>query len=168
MPNPYLIWVKLGAMIAIVGAIWFHGYRTCQNRWDAAVLAEEAQVLRETVRVHDVSYQVVKQYVPKIEKVYIENKHVKETIPYLVPLAADNACVVNNGFVWLHNGAASGVPVPRDTPGISKAAPGVTLSGVADTVADNYGRFREMKTQCQGLVDWIQAIRAKPGTMKEK
>lgn len=64
-----------------------------------------------------------------------------QKVPVYVTPAADRACVVNLGFVRLHDAAASGSPpaLPGPSGGPLDAPSGVQLSAVLGTVVGNYG-----------------------------
>lgn len=86
-------------------------------------------------------------------------------VPVYVPAKANAACVVNNGFVQLHNAGASGAddpsaafPLPA-TQSVDSAS-GIELSTVAATVRENYGKCASNANELKGLQDWVRQQQA--------
>lgn len=83
---------------------------------------------------------------------------IKEVPIYVTP-KADAACVVNAGFVQLHDSAArepSAAAIP-DAAGQSPDGPsGVALSEVAATVVANYGTYYQTRAQLIALQEWVK------------
>ena len=84
----------------------------------------------------------------------IEGDTIIKEIPKYVSRETSNKCSINNGFVILHNAAASNT-LPEAAAGIDEEATGVGLDTVAETTAENYKRYHETVTQLESLQDWI-------------
>lgn len=94
--------------------------------------------------------KVVTQYVDRVQVVREKGDTIIKEVPVYVDREADRACVVPVGFVRVHDGAASNVPV--GDPGSADAAPsGIALSAVAATVAGNYTTCHENAEQLIAL-----------------
>ncbi|USN16367.1 hypothetical protein PLUTO_00510 [Luteibacter phage vB_LflM-Pluto] len=130
------------------------GERRVQEKWDASVAEQnKAQQFRdvqgtatttqvETKIVHDI--QVVREKGDTI---------VKEVTKYVTP-ADDARCVLNNGFVRVHDAAAQGEPLdaPEDSDG---AGSDVVPSQAVAVVANNYKLCRADQVKLTGLQEWI-------------
>lgn len=93
----------------------------------------------------------------KAKVVYVERviEHTRE----VVTPAADRACIVTAGFVWLHDLAASGDSVQEGStasspPGDVDAASGVLLSEVASGVGLNYNLCRADRDKLRQWQEW--------------
>ncbi|RNK82756.1 hypothetical protein C9390_01420, partial [Xanthomonas vasicola pv. vasculorum] len=84
------------------------------------------------------STTVVTQYVDRVQIVRQAGATITREIPIYVTQKADAACTIPAGFVRLHDAAATGNPAGPPTADPDAPAPGITLSGIAGTVADNY------------------------------
>lgn len=155
-------WV-MPCAIAILFVTWstfcfVKGMARVQEKWDQEQLVNKLTAAVEYQRVETVVERVRYEIVPQIRVVEKQAKTIVKKVPVYVPQEADSNCTVNNGFVWLHEEARSGVHVPHDSARIVDAAPGVGLADVATVVASNYGKFRTMKLQCQGLLDIVKSL----------
>lgn len=156
---PWVGPVAIVAGIAIFGGTcYIKGMAAVQEKWDT-----EAQVrkLTETIeyrRVETVIDRVMYQVVPQIRVVEKQGKDIVKKVHVYVPQEADNNCVINDGFVRLHEAARSGVQLPEDSAGTTDAASGVRLSDVGRVITINYTKFRKMKLQCQGLLDIVNSL----------
>ncbi len=103
--------------------------------------------------------EVIK-YVDRVQVVRARAETIIKEVPVYVPAQADADCVINRGFVRLHDAAAAGDPGLPDPAGDPDAAPaGVALSTVAETVADNYGTCHQVREQLIALQGWARAMK---------
>jgi len=120
----------------------------------AALLAAELDLAHTTQRV-------VSQYIDRVTVVRDRGQTIIREVPVYVTQTADAQCPVPVGFVRMHDAAAAGtVPDPGSAGDVDAAAPGITLSGVASTVAYNYTTCHEIREQLISLQDWVTRIRA--------
>lgn len=165
MPSPRAIVTLL--IVLVVGGLVAGGVRQ-QSRINAAKNATrdaEARVLvvegerdtaREETRLARENERVVIKYVDRVQTVYLQGKTITKEIPVYVTPEADAACVVPAGFVRIHDAAAANT-APEPTAGDPDApAPGVTLSAIAETVADNYTQYHALGEQLIGLQDYVR------------
>jgi len=97
----------------------------------------------------------VTEYVDRVQTVYVAGKTITKEIPVYVTAKADAACTIPAGFVRIHDAAATN-RAPEPAAGDPDApAAGVTLSAVAETVADNYTTCHAIREQVIGLQRWI-------------
>lgn len=161
-PLAWPAWVKpalyLALFVAYSATCFVKGMQYTDGRWEAETAAAKLVQATEFVRVESVIERVKYQIVPQIQVVEKQAKTIVKKVPVYVPETASAQCIINRGFVWLHEEARSGVHIPYDPERIADAAPGIGLADVARTVATNYGKFRTMKLQCQGLLDIVKSL----------
>lgn len=101
----------------------------------------------------------------QVEEAKTEIQYVTRTIiqkvPEYVTVEADARCVVPNGFVGLHDSAATGNPPAPAAPGEpNDADSGVALSEVVSVVAENYAYTRTLEAQVTGWQEWFRRVEA--------
>jgi hypothetical protein len=175
MPSPraivtLLILLVIGALIA--GGVWQqsrinaaqNATRDAESR--AQVAMGERDTAREQTRLARENVRVVTKYVDRVQTVYVKGRTITKEIPVYVTPEADAACVIPAGFVRIHDAAAANT-APEPPAGDPDApAPGVTLSAIAETVADNYTQYHALGEQLIGLQDYVRtscpAVQASP------
>lgn len=146
---------------------FYKGCEHVQDAWDLAAAKAETDSLNEIIRVQTVGNKRVKELQREKAKLETQRETTKQKIPTYIPPAADRACVLPVGFVWLLDEARLGMSVSRDSAGAANAPSGIALSAATDVIADNYNRFNQMKLQCQKLIDWYNND-VRGGRVKEK
>ena len=165
MPSPraivtLLILLVIGALIG--GGVWqqsrINAAKNATRDAQARVKAVEGErdAAREETRLARENVRVVTKYVDRVQTVYVKGKTITKEIPVYVTPEADAACVVPAGFVRIHDDAAANT-TPEPTAGDPDApAAGVTLSAIAETVADNYTQYHALGEQLIGLQDYVR------------
>lgn len=155
-------WVKpVGIILVIVswsGFCFVKGMSHVQNNWDAQEKTRKLTERVEFMRVEKVVEHVKYTIVPQIQIVEKQGRDIIKKVPVYVPQEAADRCVINNGFVWLHEAARSGLQIPYDSGRVTDAAPGIGLADVGRTITVNYTKFRTMKLQCQGLLEIVKSL----------
>lgn len=153
-------WKPLAVIIVaalIYAAGWIEGAGHGQAKWDAKKQAETLAAARQARNQAEATVKVVTEYVDKIKVVRERGATIIKEVPVYVTAQADADCLINAGFVRLHD-AAAGNAVSL-SPGAADAAPsGIALSAVAETVADNYQRCHENAAQLIALQQWTMAM----------
>ncbi|MBO9741440.1 hypothetical protein J7432_21155 [Xanthomonas axonopodis pv. begoniae] len=155
--------IILLALIAVLvgGCVW-------QERRVSAAHTERKQALdakaaaiaeRDSARA---STKTVVEYVDRVQIVRETGATITREIPIYVTQKADAACAITAGFVRLHAAAASGNPAGPPTGDPDAPAAGITLSGIAGTVADNYTSCHATAEQLSALQDWIDLHAPEP------
>lgn len=145
--------------LALLAIGWSSGAANVQDKWDAEKQAQALASAKTGQRQAQATVQVVTEYVDKIKVVRERGATIIKEVPVYVNAQADADCIINAGFVRLHD-AATGNPVSLP-PGSADAAPsGVALSTVAATVADNYQGCRENIEQIIAWQQWSMAMGA--------
>ncbi|CAD7721929.1 hypothetical protein LMG31884_33770 [Xanthomonas hydrangeae] len=155
--------IILLALIAVLvgGCVW-------QERRVSAAHTERKQALdakaaaiaeRDSARA---STKTVVEYVDRVQIVREAGATITREIPIYVTQRADAACAIPAGFVRMHDAAATGDPARPPTGNPDAPAAGITLSAVADTVADNYTSCHATAEQLTSLQDWIDLHAPEP------
>ena len=100
----------------------------------------------------------VTEYIDRVQTVYVAGKTITKEIPVYVTAQADAACTIPAGFVRIHDTAAATLPAQPAAGDPDAPAPGLTLSAVAETVADNYTTCHEIRQQVIGLQDYVRTL----------
>ncbi len=159
-----LIFWLYGALTLLIAAAislglgWVAGSRHVQARCDSAAAEQRLAVAEAQTRQAEATVQVVTQYVDRVQVVREKGDTILKEVPVYVPIQADAACTIHNGFVGLHDAAAAG-ELPRATGDPDAPAEGLTFSAVAGTIASNYQSCHENAEQLKALQDWIRQLR---------
>jgi len=152
--------IKLCGIVAVVTCLfvagWNVGADNVQKKWDdehdALALAAANQKAEQT----EVTNDQTTKYVERVEYVRGKTKIIIKEVPVYVTKAADADCVVNTGFVMLHNSAATN-EIPNSPAAVNETPSGIALSAVAATVVENYGICHEYVETIKGWQNWATA-----------
>ncbi|WP_311238392.1 MULTISPECIES: hypothetical protein [unclassified Xanthomonas] len=148
--------IILLVLIAVLvgGCVWQEQrVSTAQRERKQALDAKAAAIAeRDSARA---STKTVVEYVDRVQIVREAGATITREIPIYVTQKADAACAIPAGFVRLHDAAASGNPAGPPAGDPDAPAAGITLSGIAGTVADNYTSCHATAAQLSALQDWI-------------
>lgn len=155
------------AAIALSVGAWAGGFAV--HKWYQAEAAKELreqlqeaneQIEREQVS-DDATQRVAEDVAERTDRVRVVTRDIIKEVPVYVDREDDQRCLVNRGFVRLHDAAARGTPPVPDSPGEPNDAPsGIGLSTVAATVAGNYGECRVWREQVIGWQEWYATQRS--------
>lgn len=159
---PYLAWIKLGAVAAVIALLWWqlHAYGArrfdagaakVQAQWDASVERGKAEIARLRAAAGKITVKTETVYVDRIRTIREKGDAIVREVPVFVPAGAAD---LPGGFRLLHDAAAAGGPVP-DAAAIADAAP-VDAQSVAGTVAGNYAQYHEVAQRLISLQDWVR------------
>jgi len=101
---------------------------------------------------------IVTEYVDRVREVRVAGATITKEIPVYVTPEADAACPIPAGFVRIHDTAAANLPAQPAAGDPDAPAAGLTLSAVAETVADNYTTCHEVRQQVIGLQDYVRTL----------
>ncbi|NIJ79626.1 hypothetical protein [Xanthomonas cannabis] len=155
--------IILLALIALLvgGCVWQERrISAAQADRDAALQAKHrAEAERDSAKA---SIRTVVEYVDRVQIVREAGATITREIPIYVTQKADAACAIPTGFVRLHDAAATGHPAGPPTGDPDAPAAGITLSGIAGIVADNYTSCHSTAAQLSTLQDWIDLHAPEP------
>jgi hypothetical protein len=156
---PIGVWKWLAAITAALAAVWFvyhKGELHERGKWEALQAANNLYAAQVGQRRAEATTRVVTQYVDRVRAVRGKSETITKEVPIYVNQNDDHRCIINNGFVRLHNAAATN-ELPSSTSGANEAPASVALSTVAETVAENYGTCHENAAQLEALQEWVRA-----------
>jgi len=133
---------------------------------EASALKADREVLvgqlRGMLKADEISADIGQKSAERQVQIRTVTRNIIKEVPVYVAAEADAACPIPVGFVRLHDAAAAGawpaVPIASGPP--NDAPSGIALSGVAATVAENYGSCRETAERLTSLQEWIRSIAA--------
>ena len=159
IPLPYWICAALLLLAAVAGFGYHKGAQSVKADWDAQKAADLSAAVLIKGRQADVSARIDSSANKTLTETRIIYKAIIKKVPDYVNKTSDAACTIHNGFVRLHDDAASGII--SDTASDSDDAPsGVALSSFGETIAENYGTCQETRQQLIGLQGWVNSQRA--------
>ncbi|CAD0313890.1 hypothetical protein ABQZ69_19645 [Xanthomonas sp. WHRI 8391] len=149
--------IILLALIAVLvgGCVWQEQRVSTAQRERKQALDAKAAAIAERDSARASTKTVVTQYVDRVQIVREAGATITREIPIYVTQKADAACAIPAGFVRLHDAAATGNPAGPSTGDPDAPAAGITLSGIAGTVADNYTSCHATAAQLSALQDGI-------------
>lgn len=135
---------------------YLQGKHQCQIEQRAEQAKQVDSTLQTREKNENESNQNAQTVIKQVETIRWKTRNVVRQVPVYITPVADRGCVINSGFVRLHNLSASGLP---DDPNTSSqpddAASGVALSTVGETVVENYGSCRAEMIRFEGLQNWV-------------
>lgn len=112
----------------------------------------QASVDREAAQASSEATQEVSERVAaETQVVQTRTVEIIREVPRYVTIESNRRCDVPDGFVRLHDAAASGdAPIPYGPRESPDTPSGVEISTVAETVAENYGQCLIWRSQVKG------------------
>lgn len=166
----------LAIVLALVGAY-------VKGRYDGAekVELEVAQDHIEWQATIDLNQSLFDASVQQFWNSYLQSSTIrKEVVKYVdrdpiiqsvyVPLEVDNGCVINKGFVELHNKAVADADIAslQNTDINANKAPSKhKLSDVAKTITLNYYEYNQLKDQIIALQQTVREFQAKQEALND-
>lgn len=152
----WLKWIAIALVVGIVLYVPFYfGEQHVQAEWDLSKLADTKAQVTISVNSNLATNSVVGTYTANIQTIYVHGATVKEEVTKYVTVQDDQACRINNGFVWLYNSAVTGKPLPG--PAGSADDSGTRLSDLASTLGDFGTAARLNAEQLTQLQAWVRA-----------
>lgn len=114
IPAMYNLLIRLVALVLCIFGVWFHGYSTTQEAWEAEV--KQVQLELEKVRAESQT-----ENIKLVEKVITKTKIIKERgdevvkyvdreiVKYDVKFAPGGECEIPKEFITAHNSAIGAV-----------------------------------------------------------
>jgi len=153
--NTYLLPVKIASAFLLIFGLYMEGGISNQDRWEAKVAEAKLEMAKKEVASAEASTKVITKYITKIEIVKEKGDAILKEVPKFITASDDGQCVIPNGFVLLHD-SASRNEVPNSSRGVDEGASSVKLSGVANTVTENYTLYHQVSQQLNSLQEWVR------------
>ena len=153
MSRIYSFLAALATVILFALVVWQMGYKAAQRdakELEAKQLGQAFEQGREFGTVRD---RVVTEYVDRVQVIKERGATIIKEVPVYVSAKADAACIVNAGFVRLHDAGAKSLPAPDPAGYADEASSGIALSTVAATTVENY-------TSCNANAEQLTMLQA--------
>jgi hypothetical protein len=128
---------------------------TNQEKWEAKVAEAKLEVAQKETAAVETTIKVVTKYVKQIDIIKEKGDVIIKEIPTYITKVDDSKCAVPNGFVMLHD-SASRNEVPDTSRDPDEGTSKVKISGVAETVIDNYTTYYQVSEQLKALQQWVK------------
>lgn len=153
----YYRWLAIALLILGTIAFGFvKGMKHVQDKWDSSVQKENLLVTQKVIKQGEITTKVLTQYVDRVRIVKEKGEEITKNVPIYVNTKNDADCVINHGFIVLHDSAANQNPVP-DSTGISNDSPSeLKLSTVLTTITENYAIAIENSERLKALQQWVR------------
>lgn len=157
------LWLRVLALLALVAAVWGHGWLKGNAHGTEKLTEYQGAQLAATVKLANARIQIVHEvetkYVDRIKTITVAGETITKEIPTYVTKADDAEFPVPVGFVRLFGaawtGAAAGPPAESD-----RQPSGVPLSEIAGDEANNATACFIYKTQRDGLIEFYRKLQA--------
>lgn len=155
MNRLYLFLILLLAVIISFYVSFSLGKTEERKEWEHKFALAEIEIKNLEAKAPVINEVIITKYVDKIR--YVDKVKV-QTVKEFITVENDKACVVNKGFVKIHDGAAAAIPV---SPAASDAEPSAAhLSNIAEVVKENYAIHQKTRIQLEALQQWIREQQA--------
>jgi hypothetical protein len=147
--------VQYGLFIVLVISMFVEGVIHTNDIWKNKSLKQEIVVAKTEQKSAEKTTEIVEKVV--IKKVLIKGDtiEIRTQVPVFIPKEADSKCDIPNSFVQLWNAAIDG-KIPESARIPDGTTSEIKLSEVEENAIENFGTYREVVNQCQGLQDWVR------------
>jgi hypothetical protein len=151
----YRVPLQVVSIAILVFGVYMEGGIATQEKWEAKVAEVKLEMAQKETASAETTVKVVTKYVNKVQIVKEKGNDIIKQVPVYITKDADTKCDVPTGFVVLHD-SASRNEVPDATRKADATTSPVKISGVAETVVDNYTTYHEVAEQLRSLQDWVR------------
>ena len=155
LPILYKSSIQIISIAILTFAIYMEGAISNQAKWQAKVAALQVEIAKKETISANITTEVITKYVDRIKIVKEKGNVIIKEIPTYITKTDDAKCVVPNGFVVLHD-SASRNEVPDTARIVDERASKIKISGVAETVGENYNTYHEVAEQLKSLQKWVR------------
>lgn len=142
-----------GILVFAIVMAFYQGKINERKIWELKYAEASIAIAELEGRAAVINEVIVTEYVDRVQ--YVDRVRIRDrVVREYVTVESDANCTINNGFVVVHNAAATlTTPVPSPT---DVEDSDVQLSQVAITVADNYAKYHQVVAQLEALQNWIR------------
>lgn len=155
IPIQYQLALKFISTGACAFGLFVIGAISNEDIWQLKVKEMETAIAKQELAAAELTHEVITQYVDRVKIVEGKTHEIIKKVPVYITKESDAKCIINNGFVSLHDHASKN-EVPDSTGTINENPSDVKLSTVAETVSENYGTYYQVVEQLKSLQDWIR------------
>ena len=153
--STYRLPIQVTSIVILVFGVYMEGGIATQEKWEAKVAEVKLEMAKKETASAEVTTKVVTKYINKVQIVKEKGNEIIKQVPVYITKDADTKCDVPTGFVMLHD-SASRNEVPDPTRKVDGTTSNVKISGVAETVVDNYTTYHQVAEQLRSLQEWIK------------
>ena len=153
--STYQLPIQVASIVILVFGVYMEGGIATQEKWEARVADVKLEMAKKETASAEATVQVVTKYINKVQIVKEKGNEIIKQVPVYITKDADTKCDVPTGFVMLHD-SASRNEVPDPTRKVDGTTSSVKISGVAETVVDNYTTYHQVAEQLRSLQEWIK------------
>ena len=153
--STYRLPIQVTSIVILVFGVYMEGGIATQEKWEAKVAEVKLEMAKKETASAEVTTKVVTKYINKVQIVKEKGNEIIKQVPVYITKDADTKCDVPTGFVMLHD-SASRNEVPDSARKIDGTTSNVKISGVAETVVDNYTTYHQVAEQLRSLQEWIK------------
>lgn len=135
-PNLTLLKLVGVAVLVVTTSVITHRYDKGQQALE--LQAQREELLNKNEVLEDQIQQLTLDYIAQSEKVRIVTKEIIKEIPKAVTNETDKLYPLSNGFVRMHDSAASGVFISEDSTGVDANPSKIKESRAAEVITENY------------------------------
>jgi hypothetical protein len=151
----YRVPLQVVSIAILVFGVYMEGGIATQEKWEAKVAEVKLEMAQKETASVETTVKVVTKYVNKVQIVKEKGNEIIKQVPVYITKDADAKCDVPTGFVVLHD-SASRNEVPDATRKSDVTTSTIKISGVAETVVDNYTTYHEVAQQLRSLQEWVR------------
>jgi len=155
VPKHYKVLAQIGFVSLLVTCLYLEGGISEQTKWKAKVAEQEKYIAHLQTEAGKITIKEVIKYVDRVRVVKEKGDVIIKEVPIYITEKADDACIINTGFVELHDKAVRN-EIPDTTGNSYDAASDVKLSTVAEVVISNYNLYHQQSEQLIALQSWIK------------
>jgi hypothetical protein len=156
IPIQYKMPIVYLSICSMCFGMFMAGASNNESHWAEKVNQMEVKVAKQEVAAAELTTEVITKYVDRVKIVEGKTREIIKKVPVYITKESDDKCVINNGFVSLHNSSASNNEISNSTGSSNEESTDVKLSTIATTVSENYGTYYQVVEQLKSLQDWIK------------
>ena len=155
LPLQYQLLIKFTSAGILAFGLFMVGAISNEDSWQLKIAELKTEIAKKELAAAEVTHEVITQYVDRVKIVEGKTHEIIKKVPVYITKESDDKCIVNNGFVSLHDYAAKN-ELSDSTGNINEVASNVKLSTIADTISQNYGTYYQVVEQLKSLQEWIR------------
>lgn len=155
LPLQYQLLIKFTSAGILAFGLFMVGAISNEDSWQLKIAELKTEIAKKELAAAEVTHEVITQYVDRVKIVEGKTHEIIKKVPVYITKESDDKCIVNNGFVSLHDYAAKN-ELSDSTGNINEGASNVKLSTIADTISQNYGTYYQVVEQLKSLQEWIR------------
>ena len=156
IPIQYKMPIVYLSICSMCFGMFMAGASSNESHWVEKVNQMEVKVAKQEVAAAELTTEVITKYVDRVKIVEGKTREIIKKVPVYITKESDDKCVINNGFVSLHNSSASNNEISNTTGSSNEESTDVKLSTIATTVSENYGTYYQVVEQLKSLQEWIR------------